>query len=150
MPVLFLDLNAPGHKRNAAIQELTRHEHLHYGGVGRLVGFPANDEIGSEILLLSAGLNSNLLAAPGLDRDWLIDKFFNQLARRVIIIDAKHLDCLFWVGIMKTGGAGETIGISGAAIDLIETSINGDIHGAAGGQFGRREWIREKNIKRDY
>jgi hypothetical protein len=25
LPILFLDLNAPGHKRNAAIQELTRH-----------------------------------------------------------------------------------------------------------------------------
>jgi len=115
-----------------------------------LVGFPANDEIASEILWLRAGLNSNLLAVPGFDRDWFIEKFFAQLARLVIIIDTKNLDCLFWVCIMKTGGAGETIGISGAAIDLIETPINGDINGAASCQFCSRELIREKNIKRDY
>jgi hypothetical protein len=115
-----------------------------------LVGFPANDEIGSEILYLRAGLNSNLLAVPGLDGDWFIEKFLCQLARRVMIIDTKNTDCLFWVGIMKTDGVGETIGISGAAINLIETPIDGDIDGGAGGQFYSRELIREKNIKRDY
>jgi hypothetical protein len=115
-----------------------------------LVGFPANDEIGSEILWLRAGLNSNLLAIPGFNRDWFIEKFFYQLARRVIIIDTKNLDSLFGVRIMKTGGAGETIGISGAAINLIETPVNGDINGGAGGQFHSCELIREKNIKRDY